>query len=54
LEDEEKKKKQAEAQLKIRKELNKMNEAIKHRHQIEKADEKLANLRVHIKIFFTW
>jgi hypothetical protein len=46
LADEETKKKQEEAHIKIRQELNKMNDAMKHRRLIEEAEEKMANLRV--------
>jgi hypothetical protein len=46
LADEETKKKQEETHIKVRQELNKMNDAMKHRRVIEEAEEKMANLRV--------
>ena len=46
LADIETKKKQEEAHIKVRQELSKMNDAMKHRRVIEEAEEKMANLRV--------
>lgn len=51
LAEEETKKEQEEAHKKVRQELNKMNEAMKHRRLIEEAEEKMANLRVYTLIW---
>lgn len=51
LAEEETKKEQEEAHMKVQQELNKMNEAMKHRRLIEEAEEKMANLRVYALIW---
>lgn len=42
----------AREQLQLRQDLNHMNQTIQHRHVLEQAQEKMANLRVSRTILF--